>query len=122
MRAAIVLAVALGLAGCATGPEDQRLYRWDDYDSQLHAHLRGADNGSAMRERLARHIAALEARHETVAPGLYGELGTLCLKAGDRAGALENYRKERAAWPESRVLMDALIARLGAMPATGSGT
>lgn len=55
----------------------------------------------------------MEAARQKVAPGLYAELGTLYLQAGDASRAVALYTKERDAWPESRGLMDALITNVG---------
>ena len=119
----VVAALAAALAGCAgLEPGNRHLYDWGGYDERLYDSLREGSSDGAARDRLAQHIAGLEAAHASVAPGLYGELGTLYLRSGDRARALAYYRKERAAWPASGILMDALIARLGGAPLPGSGT
>jgi hypothetical protein len=57
-------------------------------------------------------LAELESRKVRPAPGLYAELGTLYLENGDRISAARYYTKERDAWPESRYMMDALLANL----------
>ena len=51
----------------------------------------------------------MEQSQQKIAPGLYAELGTLYLQAGDSTKAVAMYAKEREAWPESRYLMDSLI-------------
>ena len=45
-------------------------------------------------------------------PGLYAELGTLYLEAGDTQTAIDYYQKEQDAWPESQHLMTSLITTL----------
>lgn len=53
-----------------------------------------------------------ESRSQKVPPGIYAELGTLYLQQGDTVKSLALYEKERAAWPESKGLMDSLIGVL----------
>jgi hypothetical protein len=54
-------------------------------------------------------LSCTSASKQKIAPGLYAELGTLYLQAGDATKAVAMYTKEREVWPESRGLMDALI-------------
>lgn len=105
---AAVLAV-LTLSGCATTRQG---YDWGKYDQLLYESYKEAANAGELRAGLEAHVAALEARNARVAPGLYAELGTLYLEAGATDQAIAFYEKERAAWPESRGLMTALIVNL----------
>lgn len=107
---AIALLVAsLGVAGCAAPRGD---YDWGKYEELLYASYKDAANAGQMRVNLETHIAAVEASNGRVAPGLYAELGTLYLEAGDSDRAIALFTKERDAWPESKGLMDAMIAAL----------
>lgn len=65
-----------------------------------------------MRVSLESQIGEAEKRGQKVPPGLYAELGTLYLQAGDNNRALGLYKNERKAWPESRGMMDAMIKTL----------
>lgn len=103
-----VLVAGLGLAGCAT----PRTYDWGKYDELLYQSYKDVTRTEAMRVGLEQHLAALESRGQKVAPGLYAELGTLYLQAGDTTRAIELYAKERDAWPESKGLMEVMIASL----------
>ncbi|MEY4562677.1 MAG: hypothetical protein RLZZ618_1954 [Pseudomonadota bacterium] len=106
-----VLAACL-LSGCA----DRGLYQWGTYDTLLYESYKHPERTAALRQGLEDHIALLESTMLQVAPGLYAELGTLYLQSNDSVTARRFYVKERQAWPESRVLMDALIARIDARP------
>lgn len=108
-RAVLILAGTVLLSGCGT---TFGLYDWGNYDTALHQSHRHPDRAQATLAKLESHIAAVERQHGKVAPGLYADLGTLYLQAGNRSQALVNYRKEKAAWPESATLMQALIADL----------
>lgn len=103
-----VLAIALcslAFGGCANRP----LYQWGGYDSMLYQSYKSPEKATEFRVGLELHIAKMEQSQQRVAPGLYAELGTLYLQAGDSGKAVTMYVKERDAWPESKVLMDALI-------------
>jgi len=108
MKILLIALASLFLTGCASNG----LYQWGDYgsfDSKLYHSYRNPEKALEIRQGLALHISKMEASQQKVAPGLYAELGTLNLQAGDVNKAIEMYIKERDAWPESRVLMDALI-------------
>lgn len=101
------LALVATIAGCATP-----LYDWGGYDVGLQTTQKDPTQAVAMREQLQAHVSQVEASGRRVAPGLYADLGTMYLEANDRARAIEYYEKERAAWPESRTLMTAMIDNL----------
>lgn len=103
-----LLTAALGLAGCAT----PGAYDWGQYDELLYRSYKDVTCTEAMRVGLEQHVTALESRDQKVAPGLYAELGTLYLQAGDMTRAIALYEKERASWPESEGLMSAMITNL----------
>jgi hypothetical protein len=109
MKKILIAAALLALAGCAT---NRGLYEWGGYDGLLYQSYKNPDTAGKSRESLAAHIAVLEKGGKRVAPGLYADLGTLLLQSGDKAGALSNFRRERELWPESAVLMDAMIKNL----------
>jgi hypothetical protein len=105
----ILLATLCSLlfTGCAN-----RLYQWGEFggfNSKLYQSYRNPEKTLEFRQELELHITKMDASKQRVAPGLYAELGTLHLQAGDSIKAVEMYTKERDAWPESRALMDTLI-------------
>jgi hypothetical protein len=108
---AVALAALFAFSGCASTGS---LYRWGAYDQQLFSYYRKPDTAAEFRSQLEAAVKKTEKDGLRVAPGLYAEIGTLYLLNGDRAGAVVWYGKERAAWPESAVLMDSLIRSLGA--------
>lgn len=105
-------AALLMLGGCA----QKGLYDWGGYSGLMYQNYKKPESVSANLVLLQTHVTALEGRSTKVAPGLYADLGTLYLQAGDRVRAVENYRKERAAWPESAGLMDGMIRNLASNP------
>lgn len=109
MKSIIALLSMLVLSGCAN---QRTLYDWGGYNGMLYESYKKPDTTAANLQKLQEHIAKLEKGSVKIAPGLYADLGTLYLQAGDRTRAIESYRKERAAWQESAGLMDAMIKNL----------
>ncbi len=116
LRVLALGAVALSLGGCASN----RLYQWGGYEERLYAAYKDPTQVEVLRQRLEAHIQATEQAGGKVAPGLYAELGTLYLQAGQRARASALYARERQAWPESRQLMTAMIQNLERLGAPAS--
>lgn len=112
-RSMMIVAALAVLSGCA----QQGMYDWGGYSGLLYQNYKKPETVAANLVTLQAHVTALEERKTRVAPGLYADLGTLYLQSGDRDRALENYRKERASWPESAGLMDAMIKNLISKPA-----
>jgi len=109
-RAFLLLTVvaSLTLGGCASN----RLYQWGEYEDNLYAAYKDPNKAEAMRLKLEAHIQTMEKAGQKVAPGLYAEVGTLYLQAGQRKPAMAWYQRERAAWPESAQLMTSMIQNL----------
>lgn len=112
IKLTLVAGAFLALAGCA----QQGMYDWGNYSGLMYQNYKKPESVAVNLATLQAHVTALEGRRTKVAPGLYADLGTLYLQAGDRDRAVENYRKERAAWPESAGLMDAMIKNLASKP------
>ena len=100
--------LAIILSGCAT----PKMYEWGGYDELMYQQYKDPSMALGVREGLESHILYLEEGKQRVPPGVYAEVGTFYLQAGDTEKALQMYRRERAYWPESKSLMDAMIANL----------
>lgn len=109
MKIVALLLCSLFMTGCAT----RSIYQWGGYDAMLYQSYKSPEKAVEFRQGLESHIAKMEQSKQKVAPGLYAELGTLYLQAGDAAQAVAMYTKEREAWLESRGLMDSLINNVG---------
>lgn len=112
LRALPVLGLALITGGCAS----PGLYDWGGYDSGLYTAYKDPTQAVAVRQQLETHVAAIEKSGQKVGPGLYADLGTFYLQANDRDRAISYYERERAHWPESQVLMTAMIENLRRRP------
>ena len=110
MKFLLITLCGLFLTGCATRPS---MYQWGGYDAMLYQSYKNPEKAVEFRQGLELHISKMEESKQKVAPGLYAELGTLHLQAGDATKAVAMYTMERDAWPESRGLMDALINNVG---------
>lgn len=106
---ACFLVVCLATSGCVA-PQ----HYWGNYSPELYEFYKSPspEQRAELQDELARIFARAEVKGVLPAPGLYAEYGTLLMESEDYPGAIEYYEKERAAWPESRTLMDALISSL----------
>jgi len=93
------------LAGCG----GHTLYEWRGYDSKLYEHYKNPAEQAKFHEDMKEVVMRAEAEGR-VPPGIYAEYGFLLLEEGNRAAAVQYFQKEAARWPESRVLMEKLIA------------
>jgi hypothetical protein len=118
MRLMCTLLCALALTGCATN--NKGMYDWGGYDAMLYNGYKDPTTVGANIQKLEAHIQKLEQGKTKVPPGMYADLGTLELQAGDKDKARANFVKERDLWPESASLMNALINN-GTMPKAKEG-
>jgi len=112
MRSTLVLTLLCTTMLCAcTIPYSTHhsIYQWADYDSLLYASFKDPAQSKDMLSALELHISKMEESKQKIAPGLYAELGTLYLQAGNIDKALTMYSNERTAWPESAVLMTTMM-------------
>lgn len=120
VSSALAMGLALSAAACATGSH----YAWGGYDQALHAHYRAPQDREAWVARLEAIIRTAEAEGLRVPPGIYAEYGYALFEEGRAAEAIPWFEKEKARWPESRLLMDKLIrnaGQRGAPPAPTTG-
>lgn len=94
-----------------TGCVPPGLYYWGDYETSLFE--RYVENNPQHTDAyLTKTLIEAEKRHRKVPPGVYADYGFLLYTRGDKAGAIENFQKERALYPESLALMNKLIERI----------
>ena len=95
------------LSGCVP----PGLYYWGDYETSLFE--RYVENNPQHTDAyLTQTLLEAERQHRKVPPGVYADYGFLLYTRGDKAGAIENFQKERALYPESLALMNKLIERI----------
>lgn len=103
-RLLTVMAVSLLMSGCA-----QSRYAWNGYDDKLYNYYKTPAEADRFMEGLYEVIQDGEASNR-VPPGIYAEYGYLLYERGRYPEAVVWFRKERDKWPESRQLMDRMIA------------
>jgi hypothetical protein len=116
--AAALVAAALG-GGCAAAP---KMYHWGSYDADLYAHYRAPQEGEAWAAGLQQVVAEAEQEGRKVPPGLLAEYGYALYEQGAYAEAIAQFSRERELWPESKVLMDKMIALAGRRAAQAPAT
>ena len=104
--------LALGLVGCATGP--QSLYNWGSYPHQTYLMYTAPEKAtpSAQITTLEAEIQKTKGKGLAVPPGLYAHLGLLYLQENNSQKAIEYFQLERQVYPESTVLMDRLLQKM----------
>lgn len=103
----MVLMSAVMLAGCAPSG----LFYWGDYETSLFERY-VQNNPQQTDAYLSQTLLEAERQHRMVPPGVYADYGFLLYTRGDKAGAIANFQKERALYPESQALMNKLIERI----------
>ena len=102
---AIVL-VTFSVSGCVTQP----MYSWGAYEMNLYKYYKNPADLEKFGEKLVADFEYAEEKGLVVAPGLYAEYGYLLTELERHEQAVVYFEKEKAAWPESTLLMDKMIA------------
>lgn len=108
-----VLSAILLMAGCASQPK--ALYMYGDYSSRYYMSKKEPTQQSALELQKSIEYAienAGQSSSNRVAPGMYANLGYIYLKSGNNQKAIENFEKEKAAYPESTHFMNRMIQKI----------
>ena len=114
MRRALIALCATSLAACATAPK--ALYSWGSYEQLIYGDYAvpgGIDPQTALAALEKDRQAALSA-NQRPPPGWHAHLGYLYYQLGKTDQAAQEFTDEKVNFPESRVFMDRLLARLKA--------
>jgi hypothetical protein len=103
----LLIFIVFVLSGCV-----QTKYVWNGYDAKLYDYYKTPVESDQFMERLYEIILDGEPENR-VPPGIYAEYGFMLYEKGKLADAVIWYRKEREKWPESKFLMDKMIALAG---------
>jgi hypothetical protein len=106
MKNAALLVGLMILAGC--GGANTR-YAWNNYDSELYNHYKVPAQREEFIVAMKEIVTDAEAENK-VPPGIYAEYGYLMYEKGDMEQAVIYYQKEASKWPESKFLMEKMIA------------
>ncbi|BFM12974.1 hypothetical protein R50072_31270 [Simiduia litorea] len=118
MKSLLALLLIALVSGCATSNN-----HWGNYSNELYTYYKDSSDKERIEltEELAKIFERAEAKGINPPPGLYAEYGTLMLSQGQTEQAIAYYSKEMDSWPESTVLMSALISTLSKQQSKGAG-
>ena len=105
------LAMAFACAAIASGCGPRVLYNWDRYERSLQASYVAHDEAKAFSD-LEATITSAQQKGRRIPPGACAEYGFLLYKRGQRERAVEYFHQEAQLFPESKPLMDKLIAKV----------
>ncbi|WP_085676479.1 MULTISPECIES: DUF4810 domain-containing protein [unclassified Pseudomonas] len=94
------------LAGCS-GPKT--LYQWESYQPQVYGYLKG-DSKEEQVIALERDLEKIKAKNGAVPPGYHAQLGLLYSSLGKDDQMIQQFRTEKALFPESAAYMDFLMS------------
>lgn len=106
------LALLAAAAGCAT-PEAH--YRWGVYEDlvyEMYARPGEADPGTQAAV-LSEDVARTLAEGKRVPPGVHAHLGYVYYQQGLAEAARQEFLTEKQLFPESAVLIDGILERMG---------
>ncbi|TCM70747.1 hypothetical protein EC844_10116 [Acinetobacter calcoaceticus] len=115
----VVLTLTMLLVGCVAAP--QSLYHWGSYPQQNYLMYSQPEKAtpSAQILKLEAELEKSKGKGLAVPPGLYAHLGLLYVQQNQLDKAAEYFQLERQVYPESTVLMNRLLQKMG--NATGQG-
>jgi hypothetical protein len=109
------------VVGCAA----PTMYRWENYDQTLYDHYKHPQERDAFVANLKAIVDGAEKARSKVPPGCYAEYGYALYEESRFTDARQYFEKERDTWPESKGLMERMIAnaaRLAERPTGPSKT
>jgi hypothetical protein len=105
----VVMAIALGAlaSGCAAPP----LYDWNSYEGSLQNSYITHNDEQALAN-LEATLSSAQRSGRRIPPGACAEYGFLLYKHGKREAAIKYFQLEAQLFPESKLLMDKLVAKI----------
>ncbi|QXH56512.1 DUF4810 domain-containing protein [Pseudomonas maumuensis] len=94
------------LAGCNS---PKTLYQWESYQPQVYGYLKG-DSKEEQATALERDLEKIKAKNGAVPPGYHAQLGLLYSSLGKDDQMIQQFRTEKALFPESAAYMDFLMS------------
>jgi hypothetical protein len=109
-RLGLIAAAATLVTACTTS---QDMYYWGNYERSLYESYVKAGEVDPVKqiETLNADIEQAANNGKPVPPGVYAHLGMIYASVGQLDAAVAALNAEKALFPESRVLIDGMIAR-----------
>jgi hypothetical protein len=113
LRAALVLAAAALLAGCATAPQTR--YAWGSYEDLIYTVQAkpGTLSPEAQADQMEKDRQSAQAAQRRLPPGWHAQLAYVYGQSGQVDLARQELLAEKAEFPESAALVERLLANLG---------
>jgi hypothetical protein len=106
----LLACAAIALSGCSSTPSSR--YAWNNYGTHLYDYEAQQIDNAQMLEFLQQAVEESKTRSVKLAPGLYAEIGTILIRMGRPAEAVQYYKLEAETWPESAPFMNALASNV----------
>lgn len=104
MKKLLVALLVVFVCGCAP----KTMYTWDRYDKSLYKYYKNPTELEDFRLNLVYVIEKAEKRGN-IPPGIYAEYGYVLFEQKQYQESIVYFEKEKAAWPESVVIMNKMI-------------
>jgi hypothetical protein len=110
LSSTILLACAVSVSACL--PSKQ--FYWGSYEESLYSRQQqaGAQGETEAATMLLATINEAQASGGKVGPGIHADYGYLLFKQGKADDAIVELQKEAALYPESKPLMENMVARI----------
>lgn len=114
-----LIGLSLILVGCGGGATS--LYRWGAFPQQTYNYMSEKSKTSPLEQiaDLEKDLEKSKAENRAVPPGLYAHLGLLNLDIQNAQQAAMYFQLEKQVYPESTVLMNRLLQRMGTKNSSG---
>ena len=104
--ALLAMLACAALTGCAT--QSKTLYQWEGYQPQVYEYLKG-ESPEQQIAAMEKDLQVIAAKGNHAPPGYHAHLGMLYLSLGKDDQMVQEFRTEKALFPESASYMDFLL-------------
>jgi hypothetical protein len=104
----LALGAAAALTGCANQNATPPLYQWTGYQPEVYDYFKNVKSPQEQIDGMEKALQQIAAKGNHPPPGFYAHLGMLYASVGQDDKAMQEFDKEKAAFPESTAFMDFL--------------
>jgi hypothetical protein len=105
LRLMALAAASLWLSGCA---QPKTLYQWGSYQPEVYEYFKG-ESKEAQVAKLEEDLQKIRSTNGNPPPGYHAQLGMLYGSLGKDDQMVQEFRTEKALFPESATYMDFLL-------------